>query len=141
MPTTTFPVEVLTPDGEVFNDEVVQISTRTAVGSIGILAKHQPMLAMLDPTELRLYKSDSDVVRMVQGEGYLQVQDDGRVLILVDEAGDPADIDENEWQERLRRAEEELQSAEEGSHAREVAERDRRRAEAFLKVLREGGSS
>ena len=141
MPTTTFPVEVLTPDGEVFNDEVVQISTRTAVGSIGILAKHQPMLAMLDPTELRLYKSDSDVVRMVQGEGYLQVQDDGRVLILVDEAGDPADIDEHEWEERLRRAEDELNSAEEGSHARETAERDRRRAEAFLKVLREGGSS
>jgi F-type H+-transporting ATPase subunit epsilon len=141
MPTTTFPVEVLTPDGEVFNDEVVQISTRTAVGSIGILAKHQPMLAILDPTELRLYKSDSDVVRMVQGEGYLQVQDDGRVLILVDEAGDPSDIDESEWQERLRRAEEEVANAEEGSHAREVAERDRRRAEAFLKVLREGGSS
>jgi F-type H+-transporting ATPase subunit epsilon len=141
MATTTFPVEVLTPDGEVFNDEVVQISTRTAVGSIGILAKHQPMLAILDPTELRLYKSDSDVVRMVQGEGYLQVQDDGRVLILVDEAGDPADIDQHEWEERLRRAEEEVQSSEEGSHAREVAERDRRRAEAFLKVLREGGSS
>ena len=141
MPTTKFPVEVLTPDGEVFNDEVVQISTRTAVGSIGILAKHQPMLAMLDPTELRLYKSDSDVVRMVQGEGYLQVQDDGRVLILVDEAGDPADIDQNEWEERLRRAEEEVRATDEGSHAREVAERDRRRAEAFLKVLREGGSS
>ncbi len=141
MPTTTFPVEVLTPDGEVFNDEVVQISTRTAVGSIGILAKHQPMLAMLDPTELRLYKSDSDVVRMVQGEGYLQVQDDGRVLILVDEAGDPADIDQHEWEERLRRAEEEASTAEEGSHAKEVAERDRRRAEAFLKVLREGSTA
>ena len=141
MAQTEFPVEVLTPEGEVFNDEVVQISTRTAVGSIGILAKHQPMLAMLDPTELRLYKSDSDVVRMVQGEGYLQVQDDGRVLILVDEAGDPADIDQNEWEERLRRAEEEAGNAEEGSHAKEVAERDRRRAEAFLKVLREGGSS
>ena len=141
MPSTKFPVEVLTPDGEVFNDEVVQISTKTAVGSIGILAKHQPMLAMLDPTELRLYRSDSDVVRMVQGEGYLQVQDDGRVLILVDEAGDPADIDQQEWEERLRRAEEEVSTAEEGSHAREVAERDRRRAEAFLKVLREGGST
>ena len=141
MATTKFPVEVLTPDGEVFNDEVVQISTKTAVGSIGILAKHQPMLAMLDPTELRLYRSDSDVVRMVQGEGYLQVQDDGRVLILVDEAGDPSDIDEHEWEERLRRAEDELSGTEEGSHAREVAERNRRRAEAFLKVLREGGSS
>ena len=141
MPRTGFRVEVLTPEGEVFNDSVEMVSTRTSVGSIGILAHHHPLLAMLDPTELRLYKSDSDVVRMVQGEGYLQVQDDGRVLILVDEAGDPADIDENEWQERLRRAEEELQSAEEGSHAREVAERDRRRAEAFLKVLREGGAA
>ena len=141
MARTPFTVEVLTPEGEVFNEEVVQVSTRTTVGSIGILAKHQPLLAMLDPTELRLYKSDSDVVRMVQGEGYLQVQDDGRVLILVDEAGDPADIDQGEWEERLRRAEDERNSAEEGSHARETAERDRRRAEAFLKVLREGGSS
>ena len=33
------------------------VSTRTAVGSIGILANHAPLLAMLDPTELRLYKS------------------------------------------------------------------------------------
>jgi F0F1-type ATP synthase epsilon subunit len=78
---------------------------------------------------------------MVQGEGYLQVQDDGRVLILVDEAGDPADIDQGEWEERLRRAEDEVRTCEKGTHAYEVAERDRRRAEAFLKVLREGGSS
>ena len=54
---TPFPVEVLTPEGEVFNDEVEMLSTRTAVGSIGILANHQPLLALLDPTELRLYKS------------------------------------------------------------------------------------
>ncbi len=60
---TKFPVEVLTPEGEVFNEEVVQISTRTAVGSIGILANHQPMLAMLDPTELRLYSSESTTRR------------------------------------------------------------------------------
>jgi len=136
MPSTKFPVEVLTPEGEVFNDEVVQISTRTAVGSIGILAHHQPLLAMLDPTELRLYRSDSDVVRLVQGEGYMQVQRDGRVLILVDEAGDAADIDQSEWEERLRRAEEELSNAEKGSHQYEVAARDRRRADAVLKIVR-----
>ena len=69
-------VEVLTPEGEVFNDEVEMLSTRTTVGSIGILAHHQPLLAMLDPTELRLYKSESDVVRFAQGEGYLQVAHD-----------------------------------------------------------------
>lgn len=133
---TKFPVEVLTPEGEVFNEEIVQISTRTAVGSIGILANHQPMLAMLDPTELRLYTSESDFTTLAQGEGYLQVQRDSRVLILVDEAGKPEDLDQSEWEDKLKRAEKEIDDAEEGSHQRHVAERDKRRAEAFLKILR-----
>ncbi len=132
---TKFPAEVLTPEGEVFNEEVVQISTRTAIGSIGILANHQPMLAMLDPTELRLYSSESDYVTLAQGEGYLQVQRDSRVLILVDEAGKPEDLDASEWEDKLKRAEEEISNAEEGSHQLQVAERDKRRAEAFLKIL------
>ncbi|MEJ7892063.1 MAG: ATP synthase F1 subunit epsilon [Solirubrobacteraceae bacterium] len=136
---TKFPVEVLTPEGEVFNDEVVQISTRTAVGSIGILANHQPMLAMLDPTELRLYSSENDFESMAQGEGYIQVQRDSRVLILVDEAGKAEDLDTSEWEDKLRRAEVELNDAEEGSHQRHVAERDKRRAEAFLKILKGDG--
>ncbi len=133
---TKFPVEVLTPEGEVFNDEVTQISTRTTVGSIGILAKHQPLLAMLDPTELRLYSSENDYTSLAQGEGYLQVQHDSRVLILVDEAGRPEDLDASEWEDKLRRAEKEISDAEEGSHQRHVAERDKRRAEAFLGILR-----
>jgi F-type H+-transporting ATPase subunit epsilon len=141
MASTPFPVEVLTPEGEVFNEEVVQISTKTTVGSLGILAKHQPMLAMLDPTELRLYRSDSDVLTLIhvltliQGEGYLQVQRDGRVLILVDEAGTPDSFDRSEWEDRLKRAEDELSDAEEKSHQAETAARDKRRAEAVLEVL------
>src|SRR5438270_643944 len=62
MARTKFRAEVLTPEGEVFNDEVEMISTRTTVGSIGILAHHAPVLAMLDPSELRLYTSESEVV-------------------------------------------------------------------------------
>jgi len=58
MARTTFPVEVLTPEGEVFSEEVEMLSTRTSVGSIGILAHHEPVLMMLEPTELRLYRSD-----------------------------------------------------------------------------------
>ena len=84
MARTPFTVEVLTPEGEAFNDEVEMLSTRTSVGSIGILANHQPLLAMLDPTELRLYKSDSDVIRFAQGEGFLQMSGT-HALVLVDE--------------------------------------------------------
>jgi F-type H+-transporting ATPase subunit epsilon len=130
---TAFKVEVLTPEGEVFNDEVEMVSTRTAIGSIGILANHQPLLAMLDPTELRLYKSESDVVRFAQGEGFLQVAGE-HALVLVDEAVPVDRLDRSEYEERLRRAEQELEQAEEDSEERRVAEREKRRYEAFLNI-------
>jgi F-type H+-transporting ATPase subunit epsilon len=130
---TSFKVEVLTPEGEVFNDEVEMVSTHTAVGSIGVLANHQPLLAMLDPTELRLYKSESDVVRFAQGEGFLQVAGE-RALVLVDEAVPIDRLDAGEYRQRLERAEQELQQAEEDSEERRVAEREKRRYEAFLKI-------
>ncbi|MEA2291960.1 MAG: F-type H+-transporting ATPase subunit epsilon [Solirubrobacteraceae bacterium] len=133
MARTPFTVEVLTPEGEVFNDEVEMLSTRTSVGSIGILANHQPLLAMLDPTELRLHKAESDVVRFAQGEGFLQVTGE-RALVLVDEAFPLDALDAGELRRRLERAEQELADSEDGSEARRAAERDKRRYEAFLKI-------
>ena len=128
-----FRVEVLTPEGEVFNDEVEMVSTRTSVGSIGILAHHAPLLAMLDPTELRLYKSESDVVRFAQAEGYLQVGEN-RALILVEEAHDPDGLDVSSLRDRLSEAERTLQDADEDSERARMAQRDKRRLERFLAI-------
>ena len=131
-----FRVEVLTPEGEVFNDEVEMVSTRTTVGSIGILARHQPLLGMLDPTELRLYKTygdESSAVRFAQGEGYVQVAGD-HVLILVEDAVQPDALDVSDLQDKLSRAERELADADDGSEAERKALRDKRRAEAFLRI-------
>ena len=133
MARTKFRVEVLTPEGEVFNDEVEMVSTRTTVGSIGVLANHQPLLGLLEPTELRLYKSDSDVERFAQGEGYLQVGPEG-VLVLVEEAIAPDDLDRSDLEDRLRRAEEAADKADEDSEERRRALRDKKRWEAFLKI-------
>lgn len=134
MARTTFPVEVLTPEGEVFNDEVEMIATKTVEGSIGILANHQPLLAMLDPSELRLYRSEGEIVRLVQGEGYLQVSGDGGVLILVDEAFSPDQIDDAHVAEKLRAAEEAYAKADEHSEAQRIAARDKRRWETFQRI-------
>jgi F-type H+-transporting ATPase subunit epsilon len=128
-----FRVEVLTPEGEVFNDEVEMVSTKTAVGSIGVLAHHEPVLAMLDPTELRLYKTESDVVRYAQAEGYLQVANN-RALLLVEEAHAPGDLDAASLRERLQQAERELESAGDDTAKRQVAERDKARLETFLSI-------
>jgi F-type H+-transporting ATPase subunit epsilon len=123
----------VTPEGEVFNDEVELVSTKTAVGSIGILANHEPVLAMLDPTELRLYKTESEVVRFAQAEGYMQVAGN-HVLILVEEAISPGDLDAPSLRERLQQAEREVESAGQDTEKRRVAERDRARLEQFLNI-------
>jgi F-type H+-transporting ATPase subunit epsilon len=136
MARTKFPVEILSPEGPVFDGEVEMLSTRTTTGSIGILANHTPLLAMLDPTELRLYESENEVIRFAQGEGYLQVGFN-RALMLVEEAHRPDELDRAELQDKLKRAEQELDAADEGSETERVAERDKRRWEAFLNVLEE----
>jgi F-type H+-transporting ATPase subunit epsilon len=128
-----FPVEVLTPEGKVFDDEVEMVSTRTSVGSIGILANHAPLMAILEPTELRLYKSDSDIVRFAQGEGYLQVVDNS-ALLLVEEAVDPGSLDRSTIESQLQNAQQALEEAEAGTEERRRAERDVKRYKAFLEV-------
>jgi F-type H+-transporting ATPase subunit epsilon len=109
------------------------VSTETSVGSIGLLANHQPLLAMLDPTELRLYKSESDVVRFAQGEGFLQISGE-HALVLVDEVFEVDKLDRSDLEDRLKRAEQEREGAEEGTEELRAAERDVRRYEAFLKI-------
>jgi F-type H+-transporting ATPase subunit epsilon len=129
----SFPVEVLTPEGHVFSDEVEMVSTRTTTGSIGILANHAPLMAILEPTELRLYKSESDVVRFAQGEGYLQVVEN-QALVLVEEAIPPDEIDRSNFEARLKEAQQAVESAEEDSEEKARAEREVKRYEAFLAV-------
>jgi F-type H+-transporting ATPase subunit epsilon len=133
MARTKFPVEVLTPEGEVFSEEIEMLSTRTAVGSIGVLANHEPVLAMLEPTELRLYRSDDDVVRFAQAEGYLQFAEN-RALVLVEEAIAPDALDRGTYETRLKEAHRAAEEAEEGTEQQARALRDVRRYEAFLAV-------
>jgi F-type H+-transporting ATPase subunit epsilon len=133
MARTKFQVEVLTPEGEVFSEEVEMLSTRTSIGSIGVLANHEPVLAMLEPTELRLYRTESEVVRFAQAEGYLQFAEN-RALVLVEEAITPDAIDRETFQTRLKEAQQAAEEAEDGTERQARAQRDICRYEAFLAV-------
>jgi F-type H+-transporting ATPase subunit epsilon len=110
-----FQVEVLTPEGQVFSDEVEMLSSRTTTGSIGVLANHSPLMGILEPTELRLYKSESDVVRFAQ-------------------AIPPDEIDRGAFESRLKEAQDAVERAEEDSEERARAEREVKRYEAFLQA-------
>ncbi|HEY5274385.1 MAG TPA: ATP synthase F1 subunit epsilon [Acidimicrobiales bacterium] len=133
MPHAKFPVEVLTPEGEVFSGEVEMVSTRTTLGQIGILAKHAPLLATLEPAELRLYITDDEVLRFAQAEGYIQVNNN-HALLLVEEARLVGELDAEDLRERLRAAERELEQAGVDTERRSIAMRDKRRWERFLSL-------
>jgi F-type H+-transporting ATPase subunit epsilon len=128
-----FPVEVLTPEGEVFSEEVEMVSTFTTVGSIGLLAGHEAMLATLVPTELRLYRSETEIVRFAQAEGYLQFADN-RALVLVEEALPPEQIDRAALEAKLSEARAAAERSEQGSEEHARALRDAKRYEVFLTV-------
>ncbi len=127
-----FEVEVLTPEGAVFNGEVSQVSTRTAVGEIGILANHAPLLAALRPAELRLHIG-GETQRYAQAHGWLQVFGN-HARLLLEEAIAPDDLDPAVLKEQLADAEQRLAESEEASGERSRAEKDRERTEAFLAI-------
>src|SRR5215213_11197834 len=122
-------VEVLTPEGEVWSGEARQVSTRTEVGEIGILANHTPLLAALQPTELRLKVSESETVRYAQAHGWLQVFGN-RARLLVEEAIAPEDLDAGVLKEQLSDAEQRLSESDEDSAEFARAKKDKDRAEA-----------
>lgn len=129
----TFNVKVLTPEGEVFDGDVKQVSTRTAVGEIGIQANHAPLVARLRPAELRLHVGGNEVKRYAQAEGWLEVFGN-HALVLVGEAIEPGELDAAELEERIASAEKRLSEAEEGSAAERNASLEKERYEAFLSV-------
>jgi F-type H+-transporting ATPase subunit epsilon len=109
------------------------------VGSIGVMANHAPLMAMLEPTELRLYTSGSenpesaDAETFAQGEGYLQVVDNS-ALLIVEDAIKPEDLDRPALESRLKEAQEGLSNADEGSEEASRYQREIARAEAFLAI-------
>jgi F-type H+-transporting ATPase subunit epsilon len=139
MARSPFKVEVLTPEGQVYEGEVEMVSTRTATGSLGVLANHAPLMAMLEPTELKLYKSGSenpanaDYESFAQGEGYLQVADN-TALLIVEDAVRPEDLDRAALESKLKDARSSLESAEEGSEEERRCRREVARTEAFLAI-------
>jgi F-type H+-transporting ATPase subunit epsilon len=130
---------ILTPEGEVYEGEAFQVSTRTTVGELGVRARHAPMLARVVPHELRIYEDQSEFgssdggQRFAAAEGWLEVFAN-RVTLLVGEAVEPGSLDSGELKSKLEDAERRLGDAEEDSAQFRTAELDKARAEAFLEI-------
>ncbi len=74
-------VSIVSADNEVWSGKAKQIIARTMVGEIGILAGHEPILAILAQGEVRVTTVDGAVVRASADDGFLSVEND-RVTIV-----------------------------------------------------------
>ncbi len=132
---STFSVDVLTPEGEVFAGEVVQLSTRTVDGELGVLANHVPVLAGLKPNRLRLRVSDSEVHEFAQSHGVLQVFAN-HAQVLLEEAVPTDQLDLTALESDLAEATGRSEDPEAGEAAVAVAERDLERINAFIAIAK-----
>lgn len=96
-------LEIVTPVERIFSGEVEEVLIPGVEGELGILPEHSPLLTQLTPGELR-YRQGSEERRMAIGEGFAEVTPK-QVSILTDLAVNESDIDEQQVQEAIRRAE------------------------------------
>lgn len=99
----TMKLEVVTPEGTVFSDDVEMVTLPGIAGQMGILPQHVPLITQMVPGEMIVRKAGRDLF-LAMGEGLIEVTAN-RVAILTDLAI-PADrIDEAKAEEARRRAE------------------------------------
>ena len=74
-------VSIVSADREVWAGPAKQLVARTTEGEIGILAGHEPILAILAEGEVRVNGTDGAVVRVRADEGFLSVENN-RVTVV-----------------------------------------------------------
>ena len=95
---------VATAEREVYSGQATMLVAPGAAGELGILPKHSPLLAALNPGELRITNGDEIDEVFISG-GFMEVQPD-KITILADTAERAADMDEAEIVAAQRKAEE-----------------------------------
>jgi len=102
----TLNLEIVTPEGTAYSEDVEMVGLRSVEGQIGILANHIRLMTQMVPGEMMVRK-DGQTMFLAVGEGLVEVTHD-RVAILTDMAVAAEAIDEAKAEEARRRAEAEL---------------------------------
>jgi F-type H+-transporting ATPase subunit epsilon len=108
-----FDVQVVTPDGPVFQGEAHMLIVPGAAGEIGVLARHAPLVATLKAGSTRVHVGANEVLEYATGPGFFKVELD-RALALVDDAVGVMEIDDARAREQLEAAQAELAKVEAG---------------------------
>ena len=102
-----FPVHILAADEPFYEGPCQTISVPTTTGMYGVLAHHTNVILAIVPGTLR-YRCEGEDEKLAAVSAGLMKVENGEVLILVDSAERPEEIDANRAQRAADRAKEEL---------------------------------
>ena len=106
----SFKLQIMASDHMVFDGDAQSVSLPTTEGSVGILAHHSNIIMAVVPGEITYRAADGREETVIVSDGLLKVEN-GEVMILVDTAERPDEIDEARAQRAEERAREELKRA------------------------------
>jgi F-type H+-transporting ATPase subunit epsilon len=99
----TLRLEIVTPDGIVYSEDVEMVTLPGVEGEMGILPQHIGLMTQMEPGEMIVLRGGRELFLAV-GEGLVEVTAQ-RVAILTDMAIAADKIDEAKAEEARRRAE------------------------------------
>ncbi len=107
----TFFLRVLSSDKLFFEDRVCQLVLPLEDGEMAVQAHHANMVIATSIGEIRIKTAKGEEIIGVVGEGFVQIVNN-RVILIVDSAERPEDIDRVRAKQAKERAEERLRQKE-----------------------------
>ncbi len=104
----TLRLEVVSPDGRVFTDDVDSVVVPGIEGELGILPHHTPLVTALGTGELRIRREGTVQFMLISG-GFVEVRPD-KVVVMAFVAEHSEEIDAAAAAEARRQAEADLES-------------------------------
>lgn len=104
-------LNIVTPEGIVYDDQVEMVTVRTIDGDRGIMPEHEPMVTGVDIGAIRIQDGNNEY-HLAASHGYMEVKPD-EVTILVEAAESSDEIDVERAKEAKKRAEDRLDKNEE----------------------------
>ena len=135
----TIKLEIVSPDRVVYAADIDMLIARSTGGEIGILPKHIPLVAGLEPHAMKIHVDAKEQLIAVAG-GFMEVTPD-KITVLATAAEEPIDIDINRAQRAYDRAQERLQKLREDPEEASIIDEQRvilalKRAEARLQTAK-----
>ncbi len=131
----TLHCEILTPEGCAFSGEAEMVVVAGTEGGLGVLPRHQPIIARLEVGEIRVRIDASEWRSFAASDGYFSMQGE-KALVLVEGVVATEDIDLSVAEAAAADARERISQAEDGDESVNLfrARRDLEFAENQIRI-------